>query len=347
MTNIAKTPTNAKSDTDADKKFQKYRSLDPFPGISPALLNSADFIDYILVTGMIYPFDPLNKKVIKSASLELDIANEVLYWDEKGERTYKPESTKNESIVFRKNSITFVTVNSMFRLPDYIALRFNLQIRHVHRGLLLGTGPLVDPGYEGRLMIPIHNLTENDYTIDPYKGLICVEFTKLSPNQKWDNSTSISFDRVGEYKSNEGKKDRLGFLELINKHVPQLKVQSSLDSTLVAAQQATNNAKDEIENLKRRLNVFSIVSVAVIAGIIFQVFSLISDTNKYISDAKNTYMDQLNKPENSIVLDINKADYEKIKTLLDEQKKEYDSRIRMLERDIYLLNLKVIFQNRS
>ena len=78
------------------------------------------------------------------------------------------------------NSIVFVECDLDFRLPDNIALRFNLQIRHVHRGLLLGTGPLVDPGYWGKLCIPLHNLTDEDYSISRDDGLIWVEFTKTT-----------------------------------------------------------------------------------------------------------------------------------------------------------------------
>ena len=43
-------------------------------------------------------------------------------------------------LIVKANSIVFVESDIDFRLPDFIALRFNLQIRHVHRGLLLGTG---------------------------------------------------------------------------------------------------------------------------------------------------------------------------------------------------------------
>lgn len=48
------------------------------------------------------------------------------------------------------------------------------------RGCLLGTGPIVDPGFEGRIMIPVHNLTANIDELKAGDGLIRVEFTKLS-----------------------------------------------------------------------------------------------------------------------------------------------------------------------
>ena len=43
---------------DAEEKYKKYSSRDPFPDIAPALLNSADIYNYVRETGMIYPFYP-------------------------------------------------------------------------------------------------------------------------------------------------------------------------------------------------------------------------------------------------------------------------------------------------
>ena len=54
------------------------------------------------------------------------------------------------------NSIAFVALEPCFRIPEYMALRFNLKIKHIYKGLLLGTGPLVDPGFSGKLFIPLH-----------------------------------------------------------------------------------------------------------------------------------------------------------------------------------------------
>ena len=42
-----------------------------------------------------------------------------------------------DEFTLEANSIAFVQVEPVFRLPDYIALRFNLKITHVHRGILI------------------------------------------------------------------------------------------------------------------------------------------------------------------------------------------------------------------
>jgi hypothetical protein len=73
----------------------------------------------------------------------------------------------------------------MFRVPSYIAIRFNLKITNVYRGILLGTGPIIDPGFVGRLSLPLHNLTLNQYEFTGGEGLIWMEFTKISPSAAW------------------------------------------------------------------------------------------------------------------------------------------------------------------
>jgi hypothetical protein len=75
-----------------------------------------------------------------------------------------------------------------------MVLRFNLQVQNVYKGLLLGTGPIVDPGFVGKLFIPLHNLTSNEYKIKSNAALIDIEFTKLSASEDWvlPNTTNQS-----------------------------------------------------------------------------------------------------------------------------------------------------------
>jgi deoxycytidine triphosphate deaminase len=170
-------------DAEADRRYRQYRSLDPFPDIPPALLNSADIADYVARTSMIHPFHP---ELLKSASYEVALFGKYFYISADGTR-FDGDLKAGETAVLPKNSIGFMSVEPYFRLPDYIALRHNLKIDHIYKGLLVGTGPLIDPGFTGRIGLPLHNLTENDYTFVGGKGIIWVEFTKLSPNPAWAN----------------------------------------------------------------------------------------------------------------------------------------------------------------
>jgi dUTPase len=178
---------------DAEKlaeNFKRYEGKalkrDPFNNeeIPPSLLSAEHILKYVEKTGLVAPFyiKGGEKSRLKDAAYEGRIGS-VAYSYAAGKQ--RPEQVFGPTDKFLKvpaNSILFVECDLDFRLPEFIALRFNLQIKHVHRGLLLGTGPLVDPGYWGKLCIPLHNLTDEDYFIHREDGLIWVEFTKTTSN---------------------------------------------------------------------------------------------------------------------------------------------------------------------
>lgn len=154
---------------------------DPFPEIPSSLLSAEHIRLYVEKTGLISPFYVSGGKEsrLKKAAYEGRIGKCAYFYNKFGELEPCLKDTADRLIV-PANSIIFVESDLEFRLPEFIALRFNLQIQHVHRGLLLGTGPLVDPGYWGKLCVPLHNLTDQDYPIPRTTGLIWLEFTKTT-----------------------------------------------------------------------------------------------------------------------------------------------------------------------
>ena len=173
---------------------EKYKSSgqpDPFPCIPPSLLSASHIERYVMEAGAIAPFytGGGRRSRLKKASYEGRIGDSAYRYNKQG---FLESIPLEKELTIDKNSIVFVECDLDFRLLDFIALRFNLQIRHVHRGLLLGTGPLVDPGYWGKLCIPLHNLTDEDYSIPLDDGLIWIEFTKTTTN----GDTSGSLGRV-------------------------------------------------------------------------------------------------------------------------------------------------------
>lgn len=167
----------------ASKLYESVRNKDPLPDIAPALLNSADIEAYVHKTAMIHPFDREN---LKSASYEGRIGKWAIYWDENGKRQVV-DLENDGPIALKPNGLVFVSTYERFHLPNYLAVRFNLRINIVHSGLLLGTGPLVDPGFEGHLLIPLHNLTINEFPIRYNDKFIWIEFTKVSPHEDWND----------------------------------------------------------------------------------------------------------------------------------------------------------------
>lgn len=208
---------------------------DPFPSIPPALLNAGDIRAYAE-----HPdtrlFSPFNENGLKPASYEIAFDGEVHYWEflinenRNSERCVK-RLTANDTFTIRPNSIVFVRPATQFRIPAFLAVRFNLSIKRVHQGLLLGTGPLVDPGFNGRLLIPVHNLTSREITIRGKDGFIWVEVTKLSPiANKWDGVLHPHSYLVPSFPATKLDLEAADYFDKANGGVPILSsVQQALD----------------------------------------------------------------------------------------------------------------------
>jgi deoxycytidine triphosphate deaminase len=246
--------------------------------IPDTLLSSEAIMTVVEATGLISPFftGGGRKARLKKASYEGRIGSKAYIYREENVPEQIFDSSRDEYLNVEKNSIVFVESDLDFRLPDFIALRFNLQIQHVHRGLLLGTGPLVDPGFWGKLCIPLHNLTDKDYIIPKEQGLIWVEFTKTTlPTNKTDDA------RAALHEGPRDEKGRWNIDEFLDKAATQytglkVPIRSSLPTMFgVATEAATKSAEEaraakedaksalDVADKFRFYNVLSLIGAAV------------------------------------------------------------------------------------
>lgn len=175
---------------EASKKYDKYKSKDPFPMVGEALLNSVDLLMYLLTVGVVEPFHVNN---LKGVTYQCSFSGEAHRFNTEVGGMETIHLNKNDELKLEPNSITYLKIRETFHVPEYMVLRFNLSVSNAYKGLLLGTGPIVDPGFEGNLFIPLHNLTGNHYIIKKDAPLIRVEFTKLSRHVDWKNKKKDLF----------------------------------------------------------------------------------------------------------------------------------------------------------
>jgi len=238
---------------------------------------------------------------LKSASYEAHFGGRFIFWDEHG---IKQDAVvrRGDKCVLRANSIAFVQVEPQFRLPNYIALRFNLRITHVHRGLLLGTGPLVDPGFVGQLLIPLHNLTATDYEIDTADALIWIEFTKTtfrvipeeeeaSPERQFRGFPDDKKDLKPEtylHKANRGNPIRSSIPDIVqrSKQEAETAAQSARDAEALAqnAEQSAKAAKDSVATTR---NIFLGIGFAGLGAIVVALVAIVLQGLSLVQDSKS------------------------------------------------------------
>lgn len=275
-----------------DERYSMFGALDPYPEIPPALLNAGHIASYAIMTGMIEPFEATS--LTKPATYLVPLEGECRYIDEYGKRqafylgTSGSRGADRDSFELSPNSICYVTLKSKLRMPSYIAGRFNLLIRDVYRGLLVGTGPLVDPGFVGHLSIPIHNFTDNKYPLRADEGFVYFEFTKLSGSKPSDKSSRPTWLKpaIGDQPPFPGSKRKRRNIdsyleEATGGLVPRSAVSRELQQTRAIASQA-----------KRRLDQFQVVGVVglllAVAALGYAGFEIVQSTNQVLLSAQES-----------------------------------------------------------
>ncbi len=143
----------------------------------------AEEIKWYVDEGLLIAKEDFNEDNLKGASYsmtpDLDGA-----WIINKEGQHNPlekrKNDKGEYFLVPKNALVYIRIKERLIMPYYIIGRHKLKIKYVYRGLLLGTGPQVDPGYYGQLIIPLHNLTDNNVEIYLDDSFISIDFVRTS-----------------------------------------------------------------------------------------------------------------------------------------------------------------------
>ncbi|CAN7175251.1 hypothetical protein [Mesorhizobium caraganae] len=327
------TPTSedfAWSEKDAEALAESVFGNDPFhegPNkIYPSLLSAEDIVAYVKQTAMISPFYANNKK-LKHASYEACIGEKAFKYGKNG--IEQISLTPDGFLRVPANAIVFVESEVMFRLPRYIAARFNLQIKHVHRGLLLGTGPLVDPGFRGKLLIPLHNLTSADYYLHKDDGFIWIEFTRTTYDESRENQYGDYPDRK---KISDGAKwlHKASFDEHLKREVP---IRSSILPIVERVDARSRKAVKTVRELQR-YSTIGALGLVITFGII--MLTEIYANRSFMQSAYNLQLSQGGEPVKAAsgfgrdLLQM-KEKVEDLQATFEETKSNLEARIGTLE----------------
>jgi len=176
--------------------------------------------------------DGYDDRHLRPAAYTLTIGN--VYCDAEGK---KGQLSKDQpSFEMPPNSIVFVSIAESLDLPYYIAARFNLRVDWVYKGILLGTGPQVEPGFRGQLSCPLYNLTNRPHTIILDDEFATIDFERTTnfvdkPPADVEPQSQRRGDKLWSYKTEDNKEfllfDQMP-LEALKKYPKDYKIVSSL-----------------------------------------------------------------------------------------------------------------------
>lgn len=151
--------------------------IDPDPSHQPGLLLSDRILFYCEKVNLVFPYDPC---FVGPASYTLHAGREYMISRKPG-NVETLDLEKEGKVIIPPNGLIYIRFYEEVNIPRYMIARFNLSVTQVYRGLLLGTGPQVDPGFRGYLGCPIHNFTDENKTIKFLDPLGTIDFEKSTP----------------------------------------------------------------------------------------------------------------------------------------------------------------------
>jgi len=147
--------------------------------------------------------EPFIEKQVQPASYDLLVGEEAVITSSSGVIDVK----KSGFIKLKPGDFAILISNEIVRLGPNYAARFGLRSSYARKGLIATTGPQIDPGFHGRLIVGITNLTPHEVSIAHLDKFLTIEFHKLEKAalhpydgkyQKRMNLTSEEFEIVAQ-----------------------------------------------------------------------------------------------------------------------------------------------------
>ena len=119
--------------------------------------------------------DPFEEKQIQAASYDLRIGKQGAT----ASRKKLINIEKDGYLLLKPGDFAVITALEILHLNSQHVGRFGLRSKYARKGLIATTGPQIDPGYKGRLIIALTNPTPNSITLPYCDDFLTVEFHKL------------------------------------------------------------------------------------------------------------------------------------------------------------------------
>jgi deoxycytidine triphosphate deaminase len=272
--------------------------IDPDNSTAGGLLLSDRIEFYCRKVNLIYPY---HRDFLRPASYTLHAGREYLVTDRAGEVSHGILQ-EGGKVKIPPSGLIYIRFFEQVNIPHYLIARFNLRVTQVYRGLLLGTGPQVDPGFKGLLGCPIHNFTDSEKIIEFFDDLITIDFEKTTPFPDSAIKARHGIDPFKAYKEAGGKGvddiEHIIFPANPGKEFKNyLPPGESVKSSLFAMQ-------EKVDKFGGRLDVYRRFAVIGLLGVLFAGAQLAFDAYREIKDDMTKLHESLERIDGKVNLSL-------------------------------------------
>ncbi len=159
--------------------------------IEKGVLSDITIERYITEHNLIYPHDKNN---IKGASYDLTMGKEYYIWEKRHKGNVKIEKLrKKETFIIPPNGVCYIICNETINLPKNICGSLSLKLGLIAKGVMLASQPPIDPGYEGKIIAMLYNLSSRVIPLCEGDHILTLELSFLDQeaNQKYSGDRKI------------------------------------------------------------------------------------------------------------------------------------------------------------
>ena len=137
-----------------------------------------------------------SQKSLQPASYDMRVGGEAFSSHEKTPIDIKSTG----SLAIKPGDFILVRTYESVKLSPKIAGRIGLRSFHARKGLALLAGPQIDPGFEGVLVVGLHNLDANELKLSYREPFCTIEFYRLPE--------PVKRPYKGEYQNQKGIREK-------------------------------------------------------------------------------------------------------------------------------------------
>jgi len=185
---------------------------------------------------------PFIVKNLRPSSYDLTIGDEYYIGDGANATKLNTEKLDPEQAFWiPPHAVCFIISAEKLNIPRDISAKVSLRMSYIYAGLVLGAQPPFDPGYKGRAIVMLHNLSSQPVSMRRGQRLATIEFLKL------ESPTTAQIDSQNQVKTIAGLLER------------------PLTSSLSEIAKQSSEAKSQVQSLIAQMLVFAALVVAILA----------------------------------------------------------------------------------
>lgn len=131
---------------------------------------------------LVSPFEEDN---LRKSSYDLTVGDEYYIGDYEGQGPIKTTKLRRGQTFFiPPHAVAFVICEERIYLKENLSAKVSLRMAHIYKGAILTTQPPFDPGYLGKVILLVHNLSSEAIYFQRGERIATMEFYKLNSNPK-------------------------------------------------------------------------------------------------------------------------------------------------------------------